>query len=374
MKAAKFAAEHGERYGKEVMGFAALGAAQLSGFGVYMLGSTLLGAINSAFGLGLGFGAFTGLSSLVSLVIGPIGWAALGLFTVLKLGAPNYKKLLPVIILIATQRSIIDDPAIGLAALTPSLTPLAPTQETIEPVATPDTSEKDTKADEKGDPRGADAEPDSITLDRSTLIADRPGTDDTASVPRLSSAQRRAKPTQPRRFSNRDKLGFDLRNQELSRVSRELVPECRHFLELPASHQEIVRLLLAEREQLIAAPDGRPDAIAANGNGLKKSDSAAEKTITKALREPDPNQLSRRYQEEFPHLSFSVNALSRLDEMPQRNRECFESEFGRMKCGSLKGKHDVPGYRTETLCQRSATRREDLLSQGTFYSAHTPGR
>ena len=99
------AAKYGVGLGKELAGFATLTVAQMSGFGVYLLGSTLLGAINGALGLGLGFGAFTGLSSLISTVIGPVGWAALGLFTVLKLGRPNYKKLLPAIILIATARA-----------------------------------------------------------------------------------------------------------------------------------------------------------------------------------------------------------------------------------------------------------------------------
>jgi hypothetical protein len=76
-----------------------------------MLGSTVLGAINGALGLGLGFGAFTGLASLISTVIGPLGWTALGLFTVLKLGSPNYKKLLPAVVFIATQRALATDGA-----------------------------------------------------------------------------------------------------------------------------------------------------------------------------------------------------------------------------------------------------------------------
>jgi uncharacterized protein YaaW (UPF0174 family) len=69
-----------------------------------MLASTLLGAINGALGLGLGFVAFAGLSSFISTVIGPPGWAALGVLAVFKLGRPNYKKLLPVVILIALYR------------------------------------------------------------------------------------------------------------------------------------------------------------------------------------------------------------------------------------------------------------------------------
>lgn len=105
-KAQETAAKYGRSAKSEAAGFAALGAAQLSGFGIYMAGSTILGAVNSALGLGLGFGAFTGLSSLISTAIGPLGWAALGIFTVAKMGAPNWKKVLPVVVLIASQRAI----------------------------------------------------------------------------------------------------------------------------------------------------------------------------------------------------------------------------------------------------------------------------
>lgn len=102
--ATKFADEHGRNFGGELTSAATMSAAQLSGFGVYMLGSTLLGGLNSALGLGLGFGAFTSLSSAVSTVIGPVGWACLGLFTLFRLGSPNYKKILPAVILVAINR------------------------------------------------------------------------------------------------------------------------------------------------------------------------------------------------------------------------------------------------------------------------------
>lgn len=69
-----------------------------------MLGSTILGAINGALGLGLGFGAFAGLSSAIAAIIGPAGWTAVGLVAIVKLGAPSYKKLLPVVVLIASYR------------------------------------------------------------------------------------------------------------------------------------------------------------------------------------------------------------------------------------------------------------------------------
>jgi uncharacterized protein YaaW (UPF0174 family) len=102
---AKITEQFGSLVGKELLGFTGLAKGQLSGLGVYVLSSTVLGALDSALGLGLGFGLFTGLSSVISLALGPIGWAALGLSTVRKLGGPNYKKLLPVVILVASERS-----------------------------------------------------------------------------------------------------------------------------------------------------------------------------------------------------------------------------------------------------------------------------
>lgn len=97
--------EEARKHGKSIKGqlgiAGILGAAQLSGFGVYVLGSTLLG------GLGLGFGAFTGLSSIISIVIGTPGWILLGLGTLFTLTGPNYKRILPVSILVATGRAEI---------------------------------------------------------------------------------------------------------------------------------------------------------------------------------------------------------------------------------------------------------------------------
>jgi len=111
-KAQRLSEESGTSFSNEMTGFAALTAAQMSGFGVYMLGSTMLGAVNGALGLGLGFGAFTGLSSVIAAVIGPLGWSALGVSLVAKVGkcltGPNYRKLLPVVVYIAAQRALLD--------------------------------------------------------------------------------------------------------------------------------------------------------------------------------------------------------------------------------------------------------------------------
>jgi uncharacterized protein YaaW (UPF0174 family) len=103
---------YGTSFSKEILGAGALAMGNASGFGIYLLGSTVLGAMNGALGLGLGFGAFTGLSSVIATTIGPPGWAAIGVSVGAKVGkrmtGPNYKKLLPVVIYIAAQRAFLE--------------------------------------------------------------------------------------------------------------------------------------------------------------------------------------------------------------------------------------------------------------------------
>lgn len=94
----KLAAKYKKNAKGTALAFTALSIGQLSGFGVYVLASTLLG------GLGLSFGFFTGLSTLISVVIGPVGWIGLGLAALSQLGSPNYKKLLPVVVLVGIER------------------------------------------------------------------------------------------------------------------------------------------------------------------------------------------------------------------------------------------------------------------------------
>lgn len=59
-------------------GLATIGAAQASGFGVYILASSTVGAIASVVGVTLPFALYTTLSSAISYLIGPIGFLAIG--------------------------------------------------------------------------------------------------------------------------------------------------------------------------------------------------------------------------------------------------------------------------------------------------------
>ena len=63
---------------KSLSGLSALGAAQISGFGIYLLASSTLGAITSVLGFTLPFAFYTGMSSVISFVIGPVGFLVMG--------------------------------------------------------------------------------------------------------------------------------------------------------------------------------------------------------------------------------------------------------------------------------------------------------
>lgn len=85
--------------------FATLTAAQLSGFGVYLLASTSLGVVTAALGITLPFVVYTTMSSAIAVIIGPVGWIGAGLLALWTLNEPNYKRLVPAILYICMLRS-----------------------------------------------------------------------------------------------------------------------------------------------------------------------------------------------------------------------------------------------------------------------------
>lgn len=237
------AAKYGVRLSKEMTGLAALTVAQMSGFGVYLLGSTLLGAINGALGLGLSFGAFTGLSSLISTVIGPVGWATLGLFTVLKLGRPNYKKLLPAIILIATARAA-QDPGVLPKPIVVKTTPTKETgkateqspQTTMHPVVLKPSSASDMEAQHRREARWTSAVPPANPVIRELQWEIARATEN-----RRDQSKQTLNSAAPLRLrsSRQEKNVFDLKNRTLATFAHNLVPET-HYLDLEPAEKVLV--------------------------------------------------------------------------------------------------------------------------------------
>lgn len=82
-----------------------LALANLSGFGLYIAASSSLAALTSAVGLTLPFAVYTGVSSVLATVTGPVGWAALALFAIIKVGGADYKKTVPGVIAIAASQA-----------------------------------------------------------------------------------------------------------------------------------------------------------------------------------------------------------------------------------------------------------------------------
>ncbi len=99
---------------KEALVGGGIVAANLSGFGLYLASSTALGAITSALGVALPFAVYTGMSSTLAVLIGPVGWVVLGTWVLHKLGRPDPNKVLAGTLLIANIRqrliSIRDEP------------------------------------------------------------------------------------------------------------------------------------------------------------------------------------------------------------------------------------------------------------------------
>lgn len=90
--------------GKEALVGGGIVVANLSGFGLYLASSTALGAITSAIGVTLPFAVYTGMSSTLAVLIGPVGWVALGGWILHKLGKPDPNKVVGGTLLIANVR------------------------------------------------------------------------------------------------------------------------------------------------------------------------------------------------------------------------------------------------------------------------------
>jgi uncharacterized protein YaaW (UPF0174 family) len=79
-------------------------AAKMSGFGVYLLASTVLGSITGALGITLPFAVYMGVSQTIAFILGPVGWAALAGGVLFSLNQPNWNRLTLSVLYISTLR------------------------------------------------------------------------------------------------------------------------------------------------------------------------------------------------------------------------------------------------------------------------------
>jgi len=101
-----------QKYGRSYYGEAGAGGALVlanaSGFGVYMMASTVVGAVSNALGLGLGFGFYIAMSKTISLLI-PGGFAAVTALTAYKLASPNKKRMVAAVLHLGAMRAYLMD-------------------------------------------------------------------------------------------------------------------------------------------------------------------------------------------------------------------------------------------------------------------------
>jgi hypothetical protein len=84
---------------------AALGAAQASGFGVYLGATTALGFVSHAIGVTLPFAVYTGMSSTIAFLIGPVGFLAAGAWLGWSLTGPEWTRVLRGLLHIVAMRA-----------------------------------------------------------------------------------------------------------------------------------------------------------------------------------------------------------------------------------------------------------------------------
>lgn len=82
-------------------------AAELGGFATFMLATSSLAALTGSIGIVLPFSAYTNLTSAMSLILGPIGWIAIGIFAIYKITGTDFKKLIPIVLFISAVRNEI---------------------------------------------------------------------------------------------------------------------------------------------------------------------------------------------------------------------------------------------------------------------------
>jgi len=88
----------------ELLSGGAVVLARLSGFQIYLLATTAVGALTAALGITLPFAIYTTLTTGLGVVLGPIGWVAIAISALFRLSQPNWSKLIPAIVYVSYIR------------------------------------------------------------------------------------------------------------------------------------------------------------------------------------------------------------------------------------------------------------------------------
>lgn len=83
----------------------AMAVSRASGFGVYLMASTVLGGLTSTLGITLPFAAYMGMSQAIAFVIGPVGWVALFGGLAFNLNQPNWNRLTLAVVYVSAIRN-----------------------------------------------------------------------------------------------------------------------------------------------------------------------------------------------------------------------------------------------------------------------------
>jgi uncharacterized protein YaaW (UPF0174 family) len=88
----------------ELLAGGAIVVGNLAGFQVYILATTAVGALSGCLGIALPFAIYTTLTSSIGVVLGPIGWAAIGISLFLRMNRTNWTRLVPAVVYVSYIR------------------------------------------------------------------------------------------------------------------------------------------------------------------------------------------------------------------------------------------------------------------------------
>jgi len=94
----------------ELLSGGAIVLGRLSGFQIYLLATTAVGALTAVLGITLPFAIYTAITTGIGFALGPIGWAAVAIAGLIRINQPNWSKLVPAIVYISYIRHKLASP------------------------------------------------------------------------------------------------------------------------------------------------------------------------------------------------------------------------------------------------------------------------